>query len=372
MSVRSTFLVQTSHPATFLERGVALPFTTPVLSGTRVRPGERGGPELVVPNPAGGQGQYILPWSALSEFCQPTVHDARLTQRVAALRVVTPATIRDTARLVAAEGLAGAEARLAAGLASQGEQQARLMTNFRLLLALVRQVEPRGENPTPPEREQPAVLEARAKRAIARLAPSLGLKPDRVAELLEELATIFAGIGIGDGVRAARLERSLADLRQLQAALAEWAAPVSEQEAAIAVQTAKIAGITIRCTELTLAEARAQVDNLPGLLARWRTAPEATARLLTRPEWLLDGWEQASLLWRCDDSEGGRRRALAEISQIVPALPNEAGDWAGFIVQPEELPRLRRTVVLGEDWRTGATLIELIARNEAMLAAMAA
>ena len=61
-------LIQAYLPATFLERGVAVPFTTPMLAGTRARPSERGGTELLVPNPSGGTGVYILPWGSLRDF----------------------------------------------------------------------------------------------------------------------------------------------------------------------------------------------------------------------------------------------------------------------------------------------------------------
>ena len=99
--------LQPYHPTTFLERGVAVPFTTPLLDGTRARPGARADVELIVPNLSGGRGVYILPWSGIREFCRPTVHDARLNQEIAGLRSVTPITIRRAARRVAAAGLAG-------------------------------------------------------------------------------------------------------------------------------------------------------------------------------------------------------------------------------------------------------------------------
>src|SRR5487761_2683842 len=82
-------LVQSFHPATFLERGVALPFTTPALANTRGRPGERGGFEMIVPNPSGGRGVYIIGWDGVRQFCRPTVHDTRLAARLAVLPAVT-------------------------------------------------------------------------------------------------------------------------------------------------------------------------------------------------------------------------------------------------------------------------------------------
>ena len=44
-----------------MERGASVPFTTPMLSGARVRPADRIGLELLMPNPSGGRGTYIVP-----------------------------------------------------------------------------------------------------------------------------------------------------------------------------------------------------------------------------------------------------------------------------------------------------------------------
>src|SRR3954447_13592861 len=82
------------QPVTFLDRGVALPFTTPALLGARIRPGARGAPELVLANPAGVEGVCILPWAALPDVCTPTLHDRALWGRMAQLPILTPRTIR--------------------------------------------------------------------------------------------------------------------------------------------------------------------------------------------------------------------------------------------------------------------------------------
>lgn len=99
------------QPATFLERGVTVPFTTPFLLGTRIRPTDtRSGREVVIGNPSGGRGFYIVPWGALPEVCAPTLHDRRLRQRLSDQTAIAPSLIRETARIVAAEGLAGSAA----------------------------------------------------------------------------------------------------------------------------------------------------------------------------------------------------------------------------------------------------------------------
>src|ERR1700679_4215228 len=98
MSLPNLPLVSSHHPTTFLERGVAVPFTTPMLLGARARPSDRGGIELIVPNPSGARGFYIVPWSGVCRLCRPTVHDPRLYQRIAEREGVTPSSIRVAAQ----------------------------------------------------------------------------------------------------------------------------------------------------------------------------------------------------------------------------------------------------------------------------------
>jgi hypothetical protein len=123
--------VQGFMPTTFLERGVAVPFTTPLLAGARARPGGRNHLELIVPNPTGGAGVYILPWDDVAALCRPTVHDRQLSKAVASLRTVTPAMTRRVAREVAVVGLAGRGAAAAARSAELGRGSGATDREFR-------------------------------------------------------------------------------------------------------------------------------------------------------------------------------------------------------------------------------------------------
>ncbi len=60
--------LQAFHPVTFADRGAAVPFTSSLLAGARARPAERGGIELLIPNPAGGRGVYVVPWTSMREL----------------------------------------------------------------------------------------------------------------------------------------------------------------------------------------------------------------------------------------------------------------------------------------------------------------
>jgi hypothetical protein len=360
-------MVQAYHPTTFLERGVAVPFTTPMLAGTRARPAQRGGTELIVPNPAGGRGVYILPWGGVCQLCRPTVHDTRLNQAVAALRTVTPATIRQAAREVAAEGLAGQDARAAADTAVATEYQDRLLTNFLLLLALVEQVDPAGLGSVPANRARTAELELRAKRTVAGIAPKLGRPVDAIATGLEELAAVLAGIGVSGQSPPPRIPRLLEALRRVREDAGTWAREHGDDSGAQAQMAAAVADLTIACAEKTLTEAHGLIGDMAGLLREWGAAPDKLSQRVSRPEWLLDGWEQICLIWHCADGDVARRAALAEMALLVPVLPKEASDWVGMKIDDDMVMRFRKTVSLNQDWRTGAQF-ERIERNEKLRA----
>ncbi len=361
-------LIHTYHPTTFLERGVAMAFTTPMLAGARARPSERGGVELIVPNPSGGRGVYILPWSGVRELCKPTVHDTRLNQKIATLRAVTPALIREAAREVAAEGLAGREAQAAAGSTADTDRQDRMVTNFLLLMAMVEQQEPDGRAAPPPDRAKPQELEARARQTIAELAPKIGWTPETIAKGLEELAEVFMGVGVGSFADQARIPRALEQLCALRAQTASWAQEHADDSGGVAGMTTMAASLTITCARATLADAQAMTGDVVGLIREFGAAPEPLAERVARSEWLLDGWERICLLWRGAETMAERHAALVEIATLVPVIPKEATEWVGTPVDSDGQNRFRKTVTLNEDWRTGSMVLDRIGRNERLRA----
>ncbi len=361
-------LTQTYQPSTFLERGVAMPFTTPMLAGARARPDTREGLEVILPNPSGGRGVYILPWAGVRELCRPTVHDARLQQLVAELKVVTPSLIRRLARQVAAEGLAGREAQEAAAAISETDRQDQMVANFQLLMALVEQVAPNRGASLAPDRSRLAELEGRAKQTIADIAPSIGWPPETVAAGLEELAGIFMGIGMGATIEQARVPKLLRALIAVQAETAAWAEQHDDDAGQAAGMVAAVAGVTIECAHASLADARLMARGVAALLREWGRGPERIGTRVGRSDWLMDGWEQICLIWAAAENAPARRLALDEMAMLVPVLPREASEWLGAAVETDSAARFRRSVSLNQDWRTGAAVFEQIARNEQLRA----
>ncbi|MCC6718152.1 MAG: hypothetical protein IT555_09715 [Acetobacteraceae bacterium] len=356
------------HPGTFLERGASVPFTTPQLNGARARPGPRGDLEFTIPNPSGGRGLYIVPWEGVFALCRPTVHDCRLIASLSGLRGVTPMVIRSAARIIAAEGLAGRAARSAAEAAMAIDEKARMMANFQLLLELVNQTEAAsGAAPAGAAQETSIVMEHRARRAVAKIAPDLRRSTEEVAACLEELAGLYTNIGVGRLAAGSRVPRIVADVSALREVMLEWARTHPDDTGADAARIAESAEVTLTCVRVVLAEAHALPRDMRALMRLWLEAPQDLAARITRPDWLVDGWERIGLLWQTAETLG-REATLAEMASLIPVLPKEVADWCRIPLPglSESVPR-RRMVSMMEDWRTGVTPYDLIARNEQLL-----
>jgi hypothetical protein len=358
------------HPVTFLERGVAVPFTTPMLAGTRARPGENGGLELVIPNPSGGRGIYIMGWTAISALCTPTLHDRQLNERIAALSNVTPNTIRQVAREVAVQGLAGEAAVDAARDAAKHDKGDRVAANYLLLVSLIAQVMHMPATQDASTARDSEEMRHRAREAVSRAAPLLGRSTNWVAAALEGIADAMAGIGLDGNSSNCRLSRVVDRLKRCSSEVADWSSQQqSDDQAGYAEMVCAVADFTVSLAELTIDHARSLTDDVIGLLRSWATDPEPIIRLIGRSEWLLDGWHQICLIWTLAGDDAARRAALVEMVQLAPVLPREVREWSDVFRAAEIAMRRRRMIPLNQDWRTGATVFELIARNERIRAA---
>lgn len=384
-SLPAEWAITEFEPATFLERGAAVPFTTPQLVGTRVRPGHRRGLEMVVPNLSGGRGVYVVPWTDLRDLCVPTLHDRQLSERLTRIGAITPSSIRQAALQVAAEGFAGEESAATAKASLGNEERQRLHANFELLLELLAQAEPRDAGWHPPHQAAPDQIEQRARRVVAGLVPQLDQSAEWIGAALERLSDRLSPIGIGrqaDSARLHRLLRAVARLRENMAAVRRGGTLAAESDRAAEGETEDApsdadaaaieasAEITLAIARPALAAARDLAADVVGLLRRWRVDSPGVERDVARPDWLLDGWERVCLLWDDDDPRIGRARTLAEMADLVPSPPAEAISTASM---GEEIARRarrhRRRVRLGEDWQTGVTILDMIVRNERLRAA---
>ncbi len=314
------------QPPTFAQRGVAIPFTSPMLAGARARLTERRC-DLVVPQPGGMRGVRIFALGSLGEFCAATMHDLRLAERIAGIRPMSPQAVRLAARSVAADGSAGRGAALAAASAALQDRRAKERFEMMLLQSLVREAGGPTADPV-----------LRTAQAVLKLASRTGHDAGAVKADIERLSDLLASAGLGSGATGAgRCSALLDTIDDTRKSLACWLDQTGPNNAA--EQLAEAAGAISAIGRQVLGETNALLDDPAALLTAWATGPEIVLAKLFRPDWLLDGWEGLCLLWRVAETDEQRADAVAEACSLTPSMPMEADSWIG---SPELLATLRR------------------------------
>ena len=368
MSLLNLPLMESYKPASFLERGVAVPFTTPQLAGARVRPAERTGTEFVVPNPSGGRGVYVLHWGGIRQLCRPTVHDTLLHQRISRLPVMDPRGVRLAAGRLAAEGMAGRDASIAAAASSAADLNEQILVNFLLLITLMEQVEPMGLRIDAATERTPE-LNLRARQVVKRAGQSIGRGVHQISADLEGLSALFVPVGLNAAMPPARLPRLAARLEAAGDSLTVWTRRFpNDGFTGLAGSLARSARLTAHCANATLRAAHTMTTDMLGLLQAWAGAPAEVTKQACRPDWVLDGWERFCLLWETAAHISTQRAVLHEMAQLVPLLPREVTGWSDEQMELETLEPMLRTARLNDSWRGGGASYGLIARNERLQA----
>ena len=410
-------LIHSYRPRTFGERGLVGPFTTPTLAGARLRripgmvarasertvlsagptPGSVGDPsvgtafterrraatlEVIVPNPSGGRGVYILPWGDIGGLCRPTMHDVVLghtlcTMLEAADGLLTPLMVSMAARQTASQGPAGRAAAKAAAAALARRDEGLVATRFTLLMDITEQIESRGAPGSPLVQAAPDEIQARGRSALRRLAAELNQPQQAIADALDLLAACFVDIGIGLGMANAHHSRVVAGLASLQRDLVGWAQTEigerdgpsngADTDARDAVAVAGAAELAARMARLLLDGMRALAGNMPGLIADCLADPRGVSERCEQVGWLLDGWEPVTLLWQAAPGLMPRHVALQEMVRQVPALPDQADSWLGLPAGTAERMFVRPSLSHATA-RDDTSSVDRIARNERLRA----
>ncbi|MGE0221691.1 MAG: hypothetical protein AB7F35_09280 [Acetobacteraceae bacterium] len=370
MSTINLPLTEAYHPAGFVERGVTVPFTTPQLEGARIRPAQRTGTEFIIPNLSGGRGVYILDWGGVRQLCTPTVHDTLLHRRIAHLPSMTPGAVRQAARELAAEGMAGRDAATAARTAIEREQNEQVLASFLLLMMLVEQLEPTGLPISAAMARTPA-LQTRADLIVSRFAPDIGVDSNAIADALEAIGRTYAPVGLDSWGWTPRLPALLDRMRRLHTRLVEGEqAGDADTRGATRASLAASTDTYIRCGEILLREARAPLSDVVALLRTWHHSPATIHTAIKRPDWVLDGWDRICVLAELDLAAVQQPDSIAELARMVPSLPREALDWVRTGLSPQALEPAQRGRGVNDAWRRGGASFGLIARNEQLRARM--
>lgn len=242
------------------------------------------------------------------------------------------------------------------------------MTTFLLMLALAEQIQPTGLTISRTVKRTPA-LEYRTGQVLSGIARSFGITNTAMNDELDDIGSLFIGLGVEADTNAARVPRLLARLRAMRSGILAWAAQNDEQrETMVADSIANAVELIATFASATLRDARGLVGNMPVLLRRWFAERTGIDAELSRTDWLLDGWETLCLLWETSQPGGNRRAALLEIAQLIPTLPRQVADWVECDISSQATASVCRVVSMQDDWRTGAVAFGLVARNERLRA----
>jgi hypothetical protein len=340
-----------AQPGSFQERGVAVSFTAPMLASARVRPARRGNVEIVLPNPSGERGSYVLTWAGARELCRPTLNDTLLIDGVAASPVISPVSVRGVARELAMAGYLGEDGSQAALDAADREADAAVAIQGRLAESLAEQLP--GTIPFTGTERQP----------VAGALP--GQRHGPVSPALERLSHLFVPAGLGSSAATARLPKLIGRLRVMAASVTTWAEAQTDPDiTAAGLAVADSARTAADQAEWLASAARSLTKDMPGLLRAWLADPVDVGARIERPEWVLDGWEFIALLWENAPQPGAERGALLEIAQLVTPMPRELADWSRLTLAQHGAEPAARVTSIGDGWRNGSAVFALIARNE--------
>lgn len=357
------------EPVSFRERGATVPFTTPLLLNARIRAAAFGrGFEMVVANPSGGRGALIMPWSSMPDICAPTLFDRYLWESLAAGDDISPISIRHEAQRLAAMGLTGRPAAMAARDAQQREQASQRLMRAMLLDSLINATETPNESAGRTNAGESMSYAKRAERAVARAAAIAGFPlADLIADI-EKLALILSGATPETEGEDARLRQMLTDLRRMAEEISDWVVDQSPESAHVLAANFVVVSArqTLECGEYALANTDALIADFGLLMPKWKMEKDSIIERARAPDWVLDGWKTPIALWKAA-GPNNRRAAIWEIALIAPMMPREAKAWLSAVSDWRETPRRITQVVRDKsDWRSGSVM-EIVARNENLI-----
>lgn len=328
-------------PLTFGERGVLVPFTTPLLAAGRVRGGEIKKAEILMPGLSGGKGTYVIPWKSVPEMFKLTLHDRALHEAICEGPDLSPRQIRVAVLRVARMGLAGRDACAAARVQLQRDDNLELVARFFLTLRVVERMATGGATLTLAELGSTAGQQ-KARKILVAIAQSLGWTYDVLHEHLEVWSKAVAQAGLAEMPAEAPPRRLITRLKPLGEQFIEWGKGETEDQVDGAADAKLAAGFAIETSRLATefaADIDVTVKQPAEALRIWDEMILNTENTVHKLLWLLDGWEQVVKLW---DQAAGRprdeqRSALKDVVRHLPIVPRDElpptsqDVWSGLV-----------------------------------------
>ncbi len=352
-------------PATFEERGVVVPFTTPMLAFARARSDGNSGLEIIVPGLSGGSGVYIIGWASVRDVFRMTVHDRAFHDMIETKKAKTPRDMRRCAHEIALTGLSGPDAIDAAEKAIAQEENERLLTNYYLVNSVVKNMAKVDVQLSVAELSSPAG-QKKVRAIMAGIATDLKVSSEQLYADLEKWSDLIAPIGIASMPHECRLRRLMTRLKSFRMNISAWGRNSNADPDGISFLAADVALLTIDVGETLMGEIDDHANDLKTALSKWQTVGREIGQRMNRISWLLDGWDHVLSLWD-DVIEAPIHEqvdALEEIVRMLPLVPTkELEDQKGKAWGGIE-NAMRKFVKPLQNWQSGDTDIELSLRIE--------
>jgi len=350
-------------PSTFEERGAVAPFTTPSLAMSRVRPDDRHGLVLMMPNMGGGDGAYVVPWGAVGDLVSMSVHDRALHETVLEDHAVTPDAMRVASLKVAKTGLAGPRAAAAAKSQLASEEEQYVETNFLLVVALLTSLGMKSRELFTLQPDSDAWRNL-VRTMLHSAGQKLGIDLATVYDRLGKLARTMTPIGLKSSRQEGRLRILMNKLVAFRDDIKAWGEQDVSDSADYAIFAAEVADFTVRIAGRTFESLDECMADVPKVIGQWGEQVTIVGKSANRISWLLDGWEYILAIWgRVAEAHPiEQREAVSQLKLVLPIVPRDE-------IDADEEARKRRQALTGHkrmkamvNWRTGELDDELVQR----------
>ncbi|CAK0753223.1 conserved hypothetical protein [uncultured Gammaproteobacteria bacterium] len=361
-----------SNAATYAERGMAVPFTTPKLSQARARLDYNGRFEFMVPNLSGGKGNYIMPWKTVLDTMSPTLHDRTLYDEMNRERAHDPYKMRMVGLRVATTGLAGPAAAKHARELLTEEQEYQLLTNFLLVIHLLGQVNLSTDDLLKTGLASES-SQHRLKQSVIHVASKLKVPHSELYARIETLSSAICSIGLPTAPKGGRLRALTVDVDGFRNRVLEWLRDMPAEVVELGEYQASVAAYTHQLALSVVKEADQSVNELGSMISKWEETFPKLSATIGRLAWILDGWDfMVAMTKEAERRPSPERQAvLCDCFTRLPLPPEEETKNNSNMVPPDQLNTVqRRWVRANQDWRSGNMDYAAVKRIESVKAMM--
>ena len=317
-------------PESFRQRGLAIPFTTRLVSFARYRRGAGGSADALVPGLGGGTDVYIIPFKQLPGLFPLSVYDRALHEQIALLTDPGPLDIRQTALDVAETGLAGPGPMRRAREWAEERRTLRERILFGLIRQAVAQLGDAGAQAKSMDAKTLASPEGivAARDALKGFAADTGIDAGEIITRLETWADTVLPAGAPDGLGDGPLVRRIDEIEAMANALTQWLVNEPTDLAEMAQRTAMAGRRTAEMARVLVERLHAPAGAMAKPLAAWEDTQARMRTRIDRLAHLVDGWQRILDMWAMA-TRGDRIHQRDVLEILAPHVPVLPGDLAG-------------------------------------------